>query len=266
MPARRAISDRLLIAKNGQTIHFPDFMFQHREAANFPWVSQAEWLYTQLLRWDGLEYTPADAAAAARVCAITPGNSGVGMNKLAKTAITVALLAALPDEEVAAAIAANAHEFIQRMPHGYDTILGERGDTISGGQRQRIAIARALIGDPRILILDEATSALDSRTEAAIQATLRRVRKGRTTLVVAHRLSTIADADQILVLDDGEIIERGTHRELMALNRRYRELYDRQYRLETDRFINPGEDFTVSAQDDLQGEAQKVAARAGRNL
>src|SRR5690606_40497048 len=101
-----------------------------------------------------------------------------------------------------------------------------------------------LLADPRILILDEATSSLDSESEAKIQEALRTLRAGRTTFVIAHRLSTIRSADQILVLEHGEIVERGTHRELMALDGRYRELHDRQYRFEQDLFINPGEDFT----------------------
>ncbi|HWO87912.1 MAG TPA: ABC transporter ATP-binding protein [Gemmatimonadales bacterium] len=139
---------------------------------------------------------------------------------------------------------AHADEFIRALPQGYDTVVGERGVKLSGGQRQRVAIARAILADPRILILDEATSSLDSESEAQIQDGLRRLRAGRTTFVIAHRLSTIVSADQILVLENGEIVERGTHRELLALGGRYRQLYDRQYQLEMDRFINPGEDFT----------------------
>jgi subfamily B ATP-binding cassette protein MsbA len=115
---------------------------------------------------------------------------------------------------------------------------------LSGGQRQRVAIARAILADPRLLILDEATSSLDSESEALIQDGLRSLRQGRTTFVIAHRLSTIQSADQILVLEHGEIIERGTHHQLLALNGRYRQLYDKQYRFEQDRFVNPGEDFT----------------------
>jgi ATP-binding cassette, subfamily B, putative efflux pump len=139
---------------------------------------------------------------------------------------------------------AHADEFIDGFEQKYDTIVGERGVKLSGGQRQRVAIARAILADPRVLVLDEATSSLDSESEALIQDGLRSLRRGRTTFVIAHRLSTIRSADQILVLEHGEIVERGTHDELLALGGRYRTLYDKQYKLEADRFINPGEDFT----------------------
>jgi len=139
---------------------------------------------------------------------------------------------------------AHADEFIETFEKKYDTIVGERGVKLSGGQRQRVAIARAILANPRILVLDEATSSLDSESEALIQDGLRSLRQGRTTFVIAHRLSTIRGADQILVLEQGEIVERGTHDELLALGGRYRTLYDKQYHFETDRFINPGEDFT----------------------
>jgi ATP-binding cassette, subfamily B, putative efflux pump len=144
------------------------------------------------------------------------------------------------------AVARIAHcdEFVREFEMGYDTVVGERGVKLSGGQRQRIAIARAILADPRILILDEATSSLDSESEGMIQDGLRRLRHGRTTFVIAHRLSTIRSADQILVLEHGEIVERGTHEELLALGGRYRQLYDKQYNFERDRFVNPGEDFT----------------------
>ncbi len=143
---------------------------------------------------------------------------------------------------------AHCDEFIEEFKDKYDTVVGERGIRLSGGQRQRVAIARAILADPRILILDEATSSLDSESEAKIQDALRALRRGRTTFVIAHRLSTIRTANQILVLEAGEIVERGTHHELLALNGRYRQLHDRQYNFEQDRFINPGEDFTPGAE------------------
>src|SRR5205085_5881299 len=149
---------------------------------------------------------------------------------------------------------AHCAEFVQGFEKKYETIVGERGVKLSGGQRQRIAIARALLADPKILILDEATSSLDSESEALIQEGLRSLRQGRTTFVIAHRLSTIRSADQILVLEEGQIVERGTHDELLAHGGRYRQLYDKQYRFEKDRFINPGEDFTP--------EPEKVVAPA----
>jgi len=139
---------------------------------------------------------------------------------------------------------AHCEEFIEGFEKKYDTIVGERGVKLSGGQRQRIAIARAILADPKLLILDEATSSLDSESEALIQDGLRSLRQGRTTFVIAHRLSTIRSADQILVLEGGEIVERGTHEDLLAAGGRYRQLYDKQYKFERNQFINPGEDFT----------------------
>ena len=139
---------------------------------------------------------------------------------------------------------AHCDEFVDSFPEKYDTVVGERGVKLSGGQRQRVAIARAILADPKILILDEATSSLDSESEAMIQDGLRVLRTGRTTFVIAHRLSTIQTADQILVLEAGEIVESGTHADLLSAEGRYKQLYDRQYRLVRDTFVNPGEDFT----------------------
>jgi ABC-type multidrug transport system fused ATPase/permease subunit len=147
------------------------------------------------------------------------------------------------EEMLEVARIAHVDEFVEPLEQGYDSIIGERGIKLSGGQRQRIAIARAILASPSILILDEATSSLDSESEAKIQDGLRALRRDRTTFVIAHRLSTIRGADQILVLEEGEIVERGTHPELLALNGRYRQLYDRQYNFETDQYVNPGEEL-----------------------
>ncbi|HXG84441.1 MAG TPA: ABC transporter ATP-binding protein [Pyrinomonadaceae bacterium] len=150
-------------------------------------------------------------------------------------------------------------EFIERFEKGYDTIVGERGVKLSGGQKQRIAIARALLADPKILILDEATSSLDSESEMMIQEGMNTLRKGRTTFVIAHRLSTIRSADEILVVEAGKIVESGTHEELLDLNGRYRQLYDKQSQFEKNRFINPGEDFTP--QDEKEKRAVSNVSR-----
>jgi ATP-binding cassette, subfamily B, bacterial len=133
-------------------------------------------------------------------------------------------------EVVAAAEAANAHELIMRLPDGYETVVGERGGRLSVGERQRVTIARALIKDPRIIILDEATSSLDAESEALVQEALERLMKGRTTFVIAHRLSTVVNADQIIVLKDGRVAEQGRHRDLMKLNGYYASLVSRQTR------------------------------------
>ncbi len=135
------------------------------------------------------------------------------------------------EEVIAAARAAHIHEMIAALPEGYDTVVGERGYRLSGGEKQRVAIARAILTDPRILILDEATSSLDSRSEALIQEALERLRRGRTSLVIAHRLSTILQADVILVIDHGHLVERGAHAELLARGGLYARLYEQQFKL-----------------------------------
>jgi len=140
---------------------------------------------------------------------------------------------------------ARVDEFAERFEKKYDTIVGERGVKLSGGQRQRVSIARAILADPRILILDEATSSLDSESEAMIQEGLKFLMQGRTTFVIAHRLSTIRRADQILFIEDGRIVERGTHPELYGMAGRYRELYDKQHGLEANLFLAPGEGDSI---------------------
>jgi subfamily B ATP-binding cassette protein MsbA len=136
---------------------------------------------------------------------------------------------------------ARVDEFAEKLDDQYDTVVGERGVKLSGGQRQRLSIARAILADPRILILDEATSSLDSESEAMIQEGLSHLMKGRTTFVIAHRLSTIRRADQILVVEDGRIVERGTHSELFRLRGRYWDMYTRQHALDENLFLAPGE-------------------------
>jgi ABC-type multidrug transport system fused ATPase/permease subunit len=166
---------------------------------------------------------------------------------------------ATPEEIQAVSRIAHCEEFIENFEQKYDTIVGERGVKLSGGQRQRIAIARAILADPKLLILDEATSSLDSESEAFIQDGLRSLRRGRTTFVIAHRLSTIRSADQILVLEGGEIVERGTHEELLAAEGRYKQLYDKQYNLERDQFVNPGEDFTPAPSQPLRESVPRLS-------
>lgn len=155
--------------------------------------------------------------------------------------ITFARPDASRDAVLEAARIACVSEFADRLPDGYQTIVGERGIKLSGGQRQRVSIARAILADPRILILDEATSSLDSESEAMIQEGLRYLVAGRTTFVIAHRLSTIRSADQILVVEDGRIVERGTHEDLLDARGRYYDLYSRQHALASNLFLAPGE-------------------------
>ena len=155
--------------------------------------------------------------------------------------IVFSMPAATDEEFLHACRIARVDEFAERFDEGYETIVGERGVKLSGGQRQRLSIARALLANPRLLILDEATSSLDSESEAMIQQGLNTLMQGRTTFVIAHRLSTIRKADQILVVEGGEIVERGTHSTLYALGGRYYDLYTRQHGIEENLFLAPGE-------------------------
>jgi ABC-type multidrug transport system fused ATPase/permease subunit len=161
--------------------------------------------------------------------------------------------AATEDQILAACRIARVDEFAGGFKDGYDTIVGERGVKLSGGQKQRVSIARALLADPRVLILDEATSSLDSESEAQIQEGLAELMKGRTTFVIAHRLSTIRKADQIFVVEDGRIVERGTHASLYAKGGRYYELYTKQHGLESNLFLAPGEGGDRAEQDTRTG-------------
>jgi ABC-type multidrug transport system fused ATPase/permease subunit len=157
---------------------------------------------------------------------------------------------------------ARVDEFAENYEKKYDTVVGERGVKLSGGQKQRVSIARAILADPRILILDEATSSLDSESEALIQEGLRYLMRGRTTFVIAHRLSTIRRAEQILVVQAGEILERGTHESLYAAHGRYFELYTKQHAVETNLFLAPGEGDKVEddGKDGAGGDGRGGAA------
>jgi ATP-binding cassette, subfamily B, multidrug efflux pump len=166
------------------------------------------------------------------------------------------------DEEVMeAARLANAHEFIMRLPDGYQTNIGERGSNLSQGQRQLISIARAILCDPRILILDEATSSVDTRTELLIQAALDKLLRGRTSFVIAHRLSTIRNADKVLVLEHGEIVERGTHSSLMAARGKYYDLYMSQFRRETGEEEEERQPVSASADEGVRGDGHRLSGQ-----
>ncbi len=166
--------------------------------------------------------------------------------------------AASQEQVMAACRIARVDEFAERFDLKYDTVVGERGVKLSGGQRQRVSIARAILADPRILILDEATSSLDSESEAAIQEGLAYLMKGRTTFVIAHRLSTIRRADQILVVEEGRIVERGAHESLYAAQGRYHDLYTRQHGMDANLFLAPGEGEQEAARE----EAPRIAGVA----
>jgi ATP-binding cassette subfamily B protein len=178
---------------------------------------------------DGLDLRQVQLAALRRAVALVPQDVALFNDSLYAN-VAFARPEATPDQVRAAAEAAELGPFIDGLPNGLSTLVGERGLKLSGGERQRVGIARALLANPRLLILDEATSALDGPTEAAIQETLRKVRAGRTTLVIAHRLSTVVDADQILVLRRGRIVERGTHAALLERKGEYAALWRRQTR------------------------------------
>ena len=178
---------------------------------------------------DGLDMRQVKQTALRQAVALVPQDVAL-FNESLYANIAFARPDAGIEEVRAAAEAAELGPFIDSLPNGMSTMVGERGLKLSGGERQRVGIARALLANPRVLILDEATSALDGPTEAAIQETLRKVKAGRTTLVIAHRLSTIVDADQILVLRRGRIVERGTHAELLAKTGEYAALWRRQTR------------------------------------
>ncbi len=178
---------------------------------------------------DGQDLRQVRLASIRRVVALVPQDVAL-FNETLEANIGFAKPGASEAEIWAAAEAAELGAFVRALPDGLQTRVGERGLKLSGGERQRVGLARALLADPRVLILDEATSALDSRTEAAIQATLRKVRAGRTTLIVAHRLSTVADADEILVLRGGRVVERGPHAALIGKDGEYAALWRKQTR------------------------------------
>ncbi len=178
---------------------------------------------------DGVDVRDVTLSSLRSQLGIVPQNSFLFSGTVADN-IRYGRLAATDAEVEEAARLANAHDFIMRLPQGYATVLGERGSSLSQGQRQLVAFARAILADPRILILDEATSSVDTRTEMLIQQALAKLLKGRTSFVIAHRLSTVRNADQVLVIDEGRIVEKGTHPELLERNGLYADLYRRQFR------------------------------------
>jgi subfamily B ATP-binding cassette protein MsbA len=176
---------------------------------------------------DGVDVRLQDLQSLRATMAAVPQETELFSGTIAEN-LRVAKPSATDEELVAAATSANAHDFISSFPDGYGTVVGERGVQLSGGQRQRVAIARAVLADPRILILDEATSSLDAEAEGLVQEALDRLMVGRTTIVIAHRLSTVQAADRILVLAAGTVVEEGTHDELVAAGGLYKELSARQ--------------------------------------
>ena len=179
------------------------------------------------IRFDGQDVSKLDIAKLRKQMAVVPQEVMLFGGSIAEN-IAYGKPGASKAEIEAAAQVANAHDFISSMPEGYETTVGPRGVKLSGGQRQRIAIARAVLADPRILLLDEATSALDAESERLVNEALERLLKGRTALVIAHRLSTVRNADKILVVQNGQIVESGTHDELMAMAGTYRLLVETQ--------------------------------------
>jgi len=156
-------------------------------------------------------------------------------NKTVRENIAQSVPSSSLDEVVEAAKLSGAHEFILKLPMGYDTVIAEGGSSLSGGQRQRLAIARTLLSDPKILILDEATSALDDESQAYIQANMAKVAKGRTVITIAHRLSTVRQCDQLIVLNEGEIVEKGSHEELLRIGHYYKQLWLLQQELKQEK-------------------------------
>ena len=177
---------------------------------------------------DGTDLREVDLPSLRRLLGIVTQET-ILFNDTVRNNIAYGLAGAAEQEVMDAARAANAHDFISAMPEGYDTEIGERGVMLSGGERQRIAIARAILKNPPILILDEATSSLDTESERLVQEAIERLLRGRTVLVIAHRLSTVRNADRIVVLDRGALKETGTHEDLMSLGGLYRYLYDMQF-------------------------------------
>lgn len=190
---------------------------------------------------DGQDLRDITQASLRQVIGIVPQDT-VLFNDTIEYNIAYGKPGASKDEIVAAARAAYIHDFIETLPDGYATMVGERGLKLSGGEKQRVAIARTVLKNPAILIFDEATSALDSKAEQAIQAQLKEIAKDRTTLVIAHRLSTIADAAQILVLDHGRIVERGTHQQLLAAQGAYAQMWERQQARQEEALVSPASD------------------------